>query len=254
MKAIPILVVTNALALALAIYLFVEQSALRSQLGARRSETVRTEFADPGDVQVRLDRLERGYAARGEALPPLEDAPSAGNAAPSRSATPDEPFASPGPRGAAAPDDAPAAPASEEYDPRELEVFRKKVRRANELNDEEDQLNRVAERLDTLVSENRIAPLDAGQRTALARLSLDYRRRVPDVWRKVRETLPETASREDRGRVMRAEFEALRAQAQREMELIVSAADAKTIMDESMRERGFGGGPDGPGPRGAPGR
>jgi hypothetical protein len=237
MKAVPILVITNALALGLAIVLYVRQGALESQMGARRTEGSRTEVVDTSGIEMRLEQLERRYLGE-----------SGQASAPATGAAPADPsFAAPQPgAGDAQGGGPPAAGSSEEFDPQEMEVFRKKVRKSNDLNQEEDQFNAIASRLDELVKTNKIGPLTPSQREAVARIALRQRRRMPEIWRKLRESgTLETANREDRGRILRVEHETLRVETQRALEEIIPAADAKTIVEEAVRDRGafpgFGG-------------
>ena len=249
MKAIPILVITNALALALAIFLFVKLGTVESQLASRRSDTSGRTGSD-ASLRARVDQLElqmaeRGVvpAGRGAAAEPSAVAPPSESGEEGESPA----FATPeSEEGMAA---GPEAPAGTPFDPQEMEVFRHKVRKALELNAEEDQVNRVAERLDQLVQQNRIAPLTPRQKETVGRIYTEYQRRVPMVWQKLREsgTLENTPF-EDRRALVRAEYDNLRSEAQRALEDVMPAADAKTIVDETlpMAQRGFGG------PGGAP--
>jgi hypothetical protein len=234
MKAVPILIVTNALALGLVVLLFVQQSDLESQLNSTRTTTARrADVAEEEGVQDRIARLERLMRARGGGegggLEPLPAETAAGEALPT------------GP-GDAAPDSDAAAAAAEGADaeygsqsPQEMERFRKKVRKAIELNSEEDQVGRVVDRIDSLVGENKIAPLTAKQKTTVARMILSTQRKVPNVFRRLRESGAfHDVPREERGQLIRAEFENLRVEAQKELENVVPAADAKTILDTSL--------------------
>ena len=58
MKAIPILIITNALALGLVIVLFLQQEDLQTQLSSNRSGGVRDVPADTGQND-RIAKLER---------------------------------------------------------------------------------------------------------------------------------------------------------------------------------------------------
>ncbi|MHC4549798.1 MAG: hypothetical protein ACYTEZ_13580 [Planctomycetota bacterium] len=239
MKAVPVLVLTNALALGLVVLLFFQQSDLESQLNSgRTSAPRRTELVeDSAGMQDRIARLERLLAAQRRGDAPAGEAeglarsagdPAAGSSEPAGDLPP---AAEAGPSGLA------------DYDPREMEQFRRKVRRANQLNDQEDQVQRVVTRLDTLVGENKIAPLTPKQKERVAETILATRGQVPQIFRRLRESgaFGET-SREERGQMIRAEFESLRVEAQKQLEEVVPAADAKTIMDDSMGDRGgFGG-------------
>jgi|GEM_PF-6870883 len=67
MKLVPILVVTNALALGLAILLYFQQEDLKSQVGSARSTPVRRADApvDTAELYDRLARLESRFASPG---------------------------------------------------------------------------------------------------------------------------------------------------------------------------------------------
>jgi len=123
-----------------------------------------------------------------------------------------------------------------------MELFRRRVRRAEELNSAEERFRRVAERIDRLVQSNRIAPLSPKQKKFVAKTLLDTRRAIPNIWRKIRENNDlGNMSREERGQLIRSEYEGLRVEAQKALEETIPAADAKTILDDSMQDRGFGG-------------
>ena len=93
------------------------------------------------------------------------------------------------------------------YNPQEMDRFRRKVRRAIELNSEEDQVNRVVGRIDNLVSANKIAPLTEQQKKTVAKTILSVRRQIPDVFRRLRASgTLDNVPREERGQIIRAEF------------------------------------------------
>lgn len=244
MKLAPVLVVTNVLALALVVVLWVQQGDLEARLGSSRSGTRRADVpADTAALQDRIERLEARLAARGApaeadvSYPPLsiEEAPDTPSLAASNKG-----------------DGGEAAPA---FDPAEMEVFRQKVKRAQELNAEEEQVNRVIGRIDQLAADNKIGALTRKQKKTVAHTILRARRAIPDVWRKIRENNDLRAmSREERGAVMRTEFDSLRVEAQKSLEDVMPAADAKTIIDDAMGggDRGMWGGMRG-GPGGARG-
>jgi len=244
MKAIPILVITNALALALALFLLFKQGSLESQLSSRRSDTsTRAEAGDASRLEVRIDEIQRQLDSLGHGA-----GAHGATAGPAASAAPDRTAEEGGAEAYATPE--PAAGTTDGFDPgpeaqldpQEMDVFRQKVRKALELNAEEDQVTRVAERLDQLVEQNKIAPLSPRQKEAVARIYLEHQRRVPMVWQKLRESgALENTPREQRGALVRAEYDGLRAEAQRALEDLMPAADAKTIVDEALAQRGFGG-------------
>ena len=257
MKTVPILAITNALALALAIFVYVKQG--ETQAASRRSDGVRSEPAELAQIKMEIADLKSANAAREYAPEAASDAPAAhgattgssGSGAHGGSDAP--PLASQPPEEGA--DPAAAAP-PEEFNPQEMETFRKKVRKANELNETEEQVKRVTDRLDELVRENKIAPLNPRQKEAVATTVLAYRKKIPMVWQKVRASgTLENTTNEERGRIMRAEYETLRTEAQRSLEEFMPAVDAKTYLDDSMRETmrgGFGGGFGGQPPQAPP--
>jgi hypothetical protein len=234
MKAVPILVVTNALALGLVVVLFVQQGDLESQLNATRTPTARhTDVVEEGAVEDRIARLERLLKATGGGADVGFDLPEG-----------------PGPGGEPAmAADGPAAGGEAEagaeagvesggaYDPQEMERFRKKVRRAIELNGQEDRVTRVVDRLDGLISENKIAPLTPKQKTSVAETILAAQQKIPEVFRRLRESGSfNDVPREERRQLVRAEIDSLRGETQKELESTVPAADAKTIMDDYLSD------------------
>lgn len=243
MKIVPVLAITNALALALAIYVYFEQGSNRG--GSLRSDVVRTDPIETARLEIRINELERALATKGRepsAVAPdalghgaTEDpagAPAGSDPASSLASQPPEALADP------------AGAVEEEFNPREMETFRKKVKKANELNDAEEQKNRIIDGIDRLVKDNKIAPLNPAQKESVANTVVVSRRKGIDVFRKLRESgTLEGANREDMGRLVRQEMETIRTETQRALEEIMPAADAKTYLDETMRDqmRGFGG-------------
>jgi hypothetical protein len=242
MKIVPILAVTNALVLALALYLYVKLDDVSSKVAARRSEVSRLDPREMDELKARIADLEhaRSLAVSDGAASAPEPDPHASTSPRDGGSTDAPALATPG---ADAPPDGAVGGDSTEINPQEMEVFRRKVKKANELNDLEEQKNRVIERIDQLVKDNKIAPLTPREKEGIATTVLEFRKRTPLVWQKLRETgALDNATREDRGRIIRSEMDALRAEAQRSLEEFMSAADAKTYLDESLREmqRGFG--------------
>ncbi len=250
MKTLPILVITNALALGLAIFVYVKQG--ENQGAARRSDGTRSEASEVAQLRTRIEELElgaRAYRSPAASDVPFESgAPAAAKGATSHASEGGEAELAAPP--AARPAVEPGATGSEEFDPQEMEVFREKVKKANELNQEEEQKKGIVDGIDRLVRENKIAPLTPSQKEAVATTVIVSRRKGMDVWKKLREsgTLDGTANREERGRIVRAEMETLRAETQRALEDIMPAADAKTYLDETLRDQMRFGGFD----RGAP--
>jgi hypothetical protein len=248
MKTIPILVITNALALGLAIFVYVKQG---ENAGSARRSDARSDTSEVAELRRRIDELE--LAARTYRPHPTADAmddaaaPSgATKGAPARAAEGEAPLASPPPADPAAD---PGATGSEDFEPQEMEIFRRKVRKANDLNQEEEQKKGIVDGIDRLVKDNKIAPLTPSQKESVANTVMASRRKGMDVWKKLREagTL-EGANRESRGLIIRTEMETLRSETQRALEDIMPAADAKTYLDETLRDQMRFGGFD----RGAP--
>lgn len=237
MKAVPILVITNALALGLVVLLFVQHSDLESQLSSTRTPAARrAEVVAESGVEDRIARLERLMRARTGEAGGMDPSPAG-----EESAAGAEVVAQEGEAASATGTEPGAADGDlASYDPAEMDRFRKKVRRAIELNAEEDQVTRVVDRLDGLVSENKIAPLTSKQKTSVAQTILSTRSKVPTIFRRLRESGAfGDVPREERGQLIRAEFDSLRAEAQKELENTVPAADAKTILEDSLGDRGM---------------
>lgn len=234
MKIVPVLAITNALALALAIFVYVKQGD--APAGPRRAEASSPSAAEIAELRAEIEALKQGQPARAHA-------PEAGvqpGAAPSATA----PGAAETPLASRPPEEDAAAPeAPEEFDAQEMVTFRKKVRKANELNSEEDQENGIKDGIDRLVRDNKIAPLTPAQKDGVAKIVLGSRRKGADVFRRMRESGAfEGGNREDRGTLIRTEIQNIRAETQRQLEEIMPAADAKTYLDETTRDMGrFGG-------------
>ncbi|MFI5402149.1 MAG: hypothetical protein ACHQ1G_04370 [Planctomycetota bacterium] len=241
MKIVPVLAITNALALALAIYVYVEQGSNRG--GSVRSDVVRTDPIENARLEMRLNELERLLAAKAresaapDALAHGTTEDPAGAPAGSDGASP---LASQPPEMGADP----AGAVEEEFNPREMETFRKKVKKAQELNEAEDQKTRIVEGIDRLVKENKIGSLTPAQKESVANTVVVSRKKGIDIWRKLREGGGiDSTNREEMGRIVRQEMETVRTETQRALEEIMPAIDAKTYLDETMRDamRGWGG-------------
>jgi hypothetical protein len=254
MKAVPLLVVTNALAIGMAIVLYFKVEEVSTQVGSTRTSRRSEAAVDLSEVDARLDRLERAVreAPRPVSAPAVELPGSAALAVPTAGGV-----AAPaaGLEGGAV--GMPEAPSGDGSADAGMDAFRNHVRKAIELNNEEDRVQRVVDSIDGLVAENKIAPLNEKQKVKVAEALLSFRTRVPEVWRRARESTPDGASRDERFKAMRTEMETLRVEAQTSLETVVPAADAKTILDDLARDGmarfGFGGG-DGPPTPGRQGR
>ncbi|MHC4339527.1 MAG: hypothetical protein ACYSX0_04840 [Planctomycetota bacterium] len=228
MKAIPILAITNALALVLVVVLYVQQEDLQSQLKSARARPARTTPSMNDDLDQRMREWLEDYAPA-IAARPAEDA-----IAVETPAGDERTAASPDPLGAAGTPSPPSqngilqGPA--------METFRRNVERANELNQEEVRLKAVADRLDDLVANNKIGAVTAKQKKLIAGVlvnaSEEGRTRMRRFWGN-----PEMRSlpREERGALMRSEMESIQETTLKGLEQIVPAADAKTIVDDGLR-------------------
>jgi len=241
MKAIPILIVTNVLALGLVLLLYLDQQGLKDQLvnsrrsasrapsaelaGAERFEALEKRIADltrlidepmgmvgEGDLVEGMrsaDGLSTGESADGEyALPAIEDVGEDG-------ILPSNP---------------------------KMEVFRRQVRRANDLNSQEDRVRRMNESLDRLARDNRIGVLDDAQKEQVTAALLRSRARIPQILEKLRSDMTmRDLPREEQWEVRRGAFETLQAETQKELEGSVPAADAKVIVETMSRDYMRGG-------------
>ncbi len=263
MKAVPILALTNAAALGLVILLYVQQEDLKAQVSSARSNSggrsaavADGQLEDRAELAARLDRIERRLANRESgggaeaAAGTKPNAPSGRSGADSR---PEQEHASPA---AEAPGNAPSTDPAADFDPQEMEVFRRKVTVANEINAQEARVQRVVEDIDRLVSESKIGRLDEKQKKVVAGVILGAREKMPGLWRRVSASVEgQNLPRDQMGQLMRAEFETLRTETLTALEETMPAVDAKTLVDESMRERGgfmFGGRDGGMGVPGGP--
>lgn len=239
MKAAPILAVTTALSLGGVALLYVQQQELREQLaGGGRAKS---EQPDPV-VLSRIERLEQRTLAESRAEAPPAPASMATSDAGGGGQEPLPTFAEPR--------------SEEDYDPVEMERFRKKVKRAIELNNEEEQRLQVMEQLDRMIERSAIGAMSAAQKEKVARTVIASRAKARAIWPRLFGS-PENRDlpMEQRRELIRVEMETIRAEAQKELETIVPAADAKKIADEQLQQgRGFFAGTDAtqlfPGPRG----
>jgi len=252
MKALPILALTNAAALGLVIVLYVQQEDLKSQIvsarstpGGRSATLADGQLEDRAELAARLERIERRLANRESSEGSAAVEKSGANAPEARvggEASPEPGHASAAPESGAP---ASTADASGEFDPQEMEIFRKKVTVANEINAKEERVRRVVDDIDRLVAENKIGTLNEKQKKVVANVILGAREKMPGLWRKVNASVEgQNLPREQMGQLIRAEYETLRTETLTALEETMPAVDAKTLVDESMRERGgfmFGG-------------
>jgi len=236
-----LLAITTALSLGGVILLYVQQQELKEQLGAgSRAPTERGR--DPHDDPALLSRLEllerrmleqASTAPLPAPAPPAETKPGEGS-----TGLPTFPEESAESAEGATP---------QTFDPREMETFRHKVKRANELNAEEDQRRAVVEQLDRMIGRNTIGAMTSAQKERTAKTVVASRTKVWGSWQRVFQN-PENRDlpMEQRRELVRSEGETIRAEAQKELETFLPAADAKKIVDEQLQQgaRGFLGGGD----------
>jgi hypothetical protein len=122
-------------------------------------------------------------------------------------------------------------------EPGEMKVFRKRVRRAQELNAEEDRLRRFVERIDVLEGKGKIAPLSPEHKLEAARTLMGTRNTIPEILRERREAGDLVGmSSEERRELIRAEYERLRVEAQAVLEGYLPAEDARTIIADAFHD------------------
>jgi hypothetical protein len=122
-------------------------------------------------------------------------------------------------------------------EPAEMEVFRQRVRRAQELNVEEDTLRRFVERIDVLVEEGRVVGLSVEHKLDAARTLMGTRNAIPEILRERRAT-GELArmSSDERRELIRTEYQRIRAEAEAEIAGFLPAEDARTIVADAFHD------------------
>lgn len=231
MKIIPILAITNALALGAAAILYLEVDDLKSQVstkrGASRVESGDSDADTAGYTQAQLDRaVERALARRepegaARELPKGTDAPDAEGKAIDREL--------------AAPD---SFDKDAELNRPGMDYFRQRVRLAQELNSEEDRITREVDRIDQLIANARIGSLTPVQKKKVAEALVESRDKGRLIWRGVwqREDIrnaPEETRREAFRAAISEEQETLRAETQKNLESLMPAADAATLLESN---------------------
>ena len=239
MKIVPLLAITNAIALGLLLLLYLEQGDLKSRL-----ESAHVQRADSGETVDEAAIEARILARLREETPAAAAGPVVGSEAPG-DARLDDPADASAAAGAAGTSVAGGGGEGGGDQPAgilasgQMEKFRKNVRHAQELNRQEDRVDNEVSRLDRLVEGGRIAALDPVAKKALATKLLGFRDQARNVWTQMR-TNPEVRemSREDRWKYMREEVQAVRESAIKELEKLVQPADAKVIVETSLRSGG----------------
>ena len=250
MKAVPLLAVTTALMTVAVILLYVEQQELKERLlTSARSTGARTSSgADlaPLDAQDLDDQRIEDIVMRTLARMRAEE--TSGSAASVEAA------------GVVAEGEGTDAVAADPLDAllteteegdkqdiSEMKEFRTRVRRALDLNRREDEIKRIFGTLDRLSNEGRIGALNDEQKGKVTRAIISTRQKTRNVWRNVWSSIPnnESMSRQERFQTareqVRVEYENIRAATTNEMEEIVPAADAKVIIEQSIRGGDTGG-------------
>ena len=241
MKAVSILAITNAIALGAALLLFLEVEDLKGQVGTSRNESrsgveVSVGIEDFEALLGRVDRHDEQFARTGAATP----------GAPLAKATDDVPA---GETAGEAIDRGYASGAFDEEAARKdpaMEGFRNRVRLAEKLNQREDRVNREVERIETLISDSKIATLDPKQMAQVADKLIEYRdsrgMMFRGMWQRPEiQNAAEGERREVFRDLMKTESETLSATAQKELEKVMPAADAKTVLEASRGgDRGMG--------------
>ena len=249
MKAITILVITTVLSLGAVILLYVEQQELKEQLltssrstGARTSgPTLAALDAQDIDDQRIEDIVMRTLArmrtdeTSGSAVPvEASGAVAEGEGTDAVQADPLEALLTETEEG-------------DTQDVGEMKEFRTRVRRALDLNRREDEIKRIFGTLDRLSDEGRIGALNDEQKGKVTRAIISTRQKTRNVWRSVWSSIPDnqSMSRQERFQAareqVRVEYENIRAATTKEMEEIVPAADAKVIIEQSIRGGDTGG-------------
>ncbi len=241
MKAAPILIVTNAIALGLVAILFLKQEDLKTQIASKRTATRSDSGDDSQDLQARLNKLEerlRVRASMGEdGLASAESGDVRVPAGTDAEGGAARPTTAPG---EALTDEKAVALRDGEKDP-VMEDFRKKVALAQELNQIEQRANRVKDRLDELASDSKIARLSDAQKDKIVKIAFAASERQRDMWRNMRgNTDLEGLSRDERREHFRTTMEEFRTETQKQLEEVVPAADAKTLVESNVVNAGGG--------------
>jgi len=237
MKALPILVVTNALALGLAGLLYLQQDEMKSQIAASRSGAGRRAQPAPDEDEI-VERVLARLPSRAAAASSVGDARVEREPAAAPLAAADG-RATPAGTQESAPPTFPSesGEAGSVADPAEMESFRRKVRLALDLNRDEDEVRGVVESIDGLVSKGQLGSISDVQKEKAARAVIQTRRKIPQVWQKVMgDPNNQTLGWDQRRQILQTEMGALRAAAQKEMEEYLPSPDAKKIADETLRD------------------
>ena len=130
----------------------------------------------------------------------------------------------------------------------DMDYFRQKVRLAEELNGREDRIVREVERIDQLIDSARIGSMTPVQKKKVAEVLIQRGEKTRLIWRGLREredlrSLPQEERRTAYGNAYREEAETLRVETQKNLETVIPAADAVTLLESNRGgDRGFTGG------------
>jgi hypothetical protein len=121
-------------------------------------------------------------------------------------------------------------------EPAEMELFRKRVRAAQELNAEEDRLLRIVASIDRLVEDQRIGVLSPEQKQQAAEIVVATNNKLLEISGRVRQRQDiSTMSTEERRELIREEYARVRNEARDALEAVLPAADAEVIIDDRFR-------------------
>ncbi len=234
MKAVPILIFTNAIALALGLVAVFggedpqSSSTRSSRSSADRDRAQGNDYYDAqiADLKSEIARLSSDRATV-KATPAGEVTKLTAEGAAIDHSYGDGEF------------DADAAKADPAF-----ANFRARVRLAGDENQREDNINREVDRLDQLISDNRIGTLSNAQKTKVAEKLIEQRGKTRLIWRGLRnrDDLQNLSDDERRGAyrdAFRKEQETIRTETRTVLEKIMPAADAQTLIDSGGG--GFGG-------------
>ncbi|MHC4408613.1 MAG: hypothetical protein ACYS0F_06380 [Planctomycetota bacterium] len=226
MKAVPILIVTNALALGLGLMAYLEMDDLKSQRASGRQDSSRVAAEGDDHLVAQITELKSQIARlageRGVTLDAGTDAPATmdpGKAI-DRSVTAPEVF------------DETVELARPDFD-----YFRERVRLAQDENQKEERITRQVERIDTMISENRIGQLSEKAKRQAAQTLVETSEKTRKIWGLLRtrpdlQNLPQEERRTAWRDAYRKEQDVVRSAAQKSLETIMPAADAESIMSQ----------------------
>ncbi|MHC4952264.1 MAG: hypothetical protein ACYTGZ_00115 [Planctomycetota bacterium] len=241
MKIVPILAITNAVALGIALVLYIEVDDLKSQVGSARHDSrggeVTVSLEEFEALKDRVARQDEQWARLGSEGTPTDAGLGTDSDAPAPSKA----------DGKAIDRTYAAVDFDEEAERKnpEMEFFRHRVRLAQDINNREERVTRTIDRVDGLISSKRIGPLQPEQKKKAAETLVDASDKTRLIWSglRVREdlnSLPDDQRRTAYRDEYRKESTAIRTATQKALESLMPAADAKTLT-ESIRGGDFGG-------------